>query len=92
MTICSLSDPHSSPLSSLPTGGESHGRKFDNYAHAAGSHVAATGGQAVKSRLAASFDLKEDEHRPLLENQHGSSKHKRRSSGSSKSHSKQVAQ
>ena len=83
---CSLSDPHTSPSSSIATGSASHDKEFNNYAHAAGSHVhaAATGGQAVKNRLAASFNLKEE---PLLGNQCGSSKHKVRSSGSSKPHS-----
>ena len=81
--FCSLSDPHTAPL---VTGNKSHDREF-SYAHAAGSHVnvAATGRQAVKSRLAVSFDLKTDEDRQLLGNQQGSSSHTRRASGSNKS-------
>ena len=61
-------------------------------AHATGSHVraTATSGRAAKSRLAAAFDLKVDEKRQLLGDKKGSSSHKRRTSGSSKSHGKRV--
>ena len=88
-----MSDPQTSPLSSLVTGSESRDREF-SYANAAGSHVhaATTSRRAMKSRLAAAFDLKADEDQQLLGNQQGSSSHRRRTSGSNKSDGKQVAQ
>ena len=84
-----MSDPHTSHLSSLVTGSESYNRESSSV-HAAGSHVhaAATSDQAVKGRLAATFNLTANEGQRLLGNQQGSSSHRRRTSGSNKSHGK----
>ena len=84
-----MSDPHTSPLSSLVTGSESHNRESSRV-HAAGSlvHAATMSDQAVKGRLAATFNLTADEGQQLLGNQQGPSSHRRRTSGSNKSHGK----
>ena len=78
-------------MSSLVTGNESHNRETST----AGSsiHAAVTSGQALKGRLAATFNLTADEGQQLLlGNQQRSSYNKRQASESNKSRGKQEAQ